>query len=532
MANKVYLNKMQRDVMSLGAKDNVIVAGRGTGKGVLHAGKLLQVAQAMPRSTSAFVAPSRTRAFTNTLPSMLVHLEKWGYKQGLHWTIGIKPPKHLNFPKPIYEPADWSDFIAFYTGAVVQIVSQERKGTSNSKSFDYLLIDEAKFVDFEQLKDETFPANRGQVAEFGHLPFHHGMLITSDMPITKAGSWFLNYEKDCDPALIETIRGVQTELAYFRQADETTYTKRKVRELTAVLQELQRNALYFQKYSSLTNMEILGEEYIKQQRRDLPYLVFRTSILCLPVEMLRDGFYSSMKMSHRYTPGTSDYISTLGFERVGSVEISSRLDADVLPFEPLCVAFDFNANINWMVVGQIVREEGRLLVLRSFFVKYERKLPELVSDFCTYYAPHPTKQVVFYYDATALGSNYAVNNEDFAFVVTKCFERHGWNVLPVYIGQPMRHVDKHLLINRGFAGANTLTPYFNEEANEALLISITQAGVYNGKKDKRGEKLAETEEDRLESRTDGSDAFDTLYIGCERFPQTHLGIIIATCAPV
>ena len=36
----------------------------------------------------------------------------------------------------------------------------------------------------------------------------------------------------------------------------------------------------------------------------------------------------------------------------------------------------------------------------------------------------------------------------------------------------------------------------------------------------RSEKLAETEEDRLEHRTDGTDAFDTLFIGCEKFPQS------------
>ena len=31
-------------------------------------------------------------------------------------------------------------------------------------------------------------------------------------------------------------------------------------------------------------------------------------------------------------------------------------------------------------------------------------------------------------------------------------------------------------------------------------------------------KLAESEEDLLEHRTEGSDAFDTLYISCEKFP--------------
>ena len=44
----------------------------------------------------------------------------------------------------------------------------------------------------------------------------------------------------------------------------------------------------------------------------------------------------------------------------------------------------------------------------------------------------------------------------------------------------------------------------------------------NNGKDKRGEKLVETDEDRLENRTDFSDAFDTVCIGVDKFPQTVL----------
>ena len=62
-------------------------------------------------------------------------------------------------------------------------------------------------------------------------------------------------------------------------------------------------------------------------------------------------------------------------------------------------------------------------------------------------------------------------------------------------------------------------PFFNEQNNESLLISVQTAGIYNGHKDKRLEKTPETDESKLEERTDFSDAFDTLYIGCERFPQ-------------
>ena len=58
--------------------------------------------------------------------------------------------------------------------------------------------------------------------------------------------------------------------------------------------------------------------------------------------------------------------------------------------------------------------------------------------------------------------------------------------------------------------------------NPGLILAIQSAGVSRGRngfrKDKSGEKLAESEEDLLEHRTDGSDAFDTLYISCEKFP--------------
>ena len=169
----------------------------------------------------------------------------------------------------------------------------------------------------------------------------------------------------------------------------------------------------------------------------------------------------------------------------------------------------------------VAQPQGRKLrVLKSFYVKYERKLPELIDDFSIYYRHHRDRTVIFYYDSTALGSNYAVNDQDFRYVIIDELARRGWTVYDRYIGRPMNHIEKMLLINRGLAGQGGLMPLFNEVNNEDLLISIKSAGVYNGGKDKRGEKLAETEEDRLEGRTDGSDAFDTVYIGCTRFPVT------------
>lgn len=528
---EIYFNRMQREVCAIDAHTNVIVAGRGTGKGLLHAAINLRNMQQMPRSTTAFVSPTAVRAKTNTLPSMFQHWENWGYRRGVHWDVGHKPPKSLGWPEPLITPDNWENIITFYNGSIGQIISQDRVGTSNSKSFDFVDIDEAKFIDFERLKDETFPANRGQQKEFGDLPFHHGLLITSDMPVTKKGSWFMRYEDDCDPELIATIEALVAEEAKTKSRLATTsdpydQIQYHLAQAQRYLTSMRRRATLFRRYSSLTNIEVLGEAWIRQMKRDLPLMVFRTSILCQPVTMLKDGFYSSMQPSHCYTATDQSELDALGydFDKISDSSHTCVFDSDLMHDRPLVIAFDYNANINWLVVGQVDEDRRRLNIVKSFFVKYERKLPELVDDFCKYYERLPLHEVIFYYDQTAIGSNYAVNTEDFQWTITHRLRQHKWQVRPVYIGAAMRHMEKMLLINRGFSGQARLMPFFNEPNNTNLLISIRTAGVYNGKKDKRGEKLAETEEDKLEGRTDGSDAFDTLYIGCERFPQRNVRV--------
>ena len=70
-------------------------------------------------------------------------------------------------------------------------------------------------------------------------------------------------------------------------------------------------------------------------------------------------------------------------------------------------------------------------------------------------------------------------------------------------------------------------PFLNRQNSDDLILAIQTAEVSRGRngfrKDKAGEKLAESEESLLEHRTDGTDAFDTLFIGCEKFPQHSVG---------
>lgn len=90
---------------------------------------------------------------------------------------------------------NWENTVAFYNGSYLNIISQDRSGTSNSLSLDHVFIDEAKFIDWEQLNNETLPANRGNKQLFGDCCLHHGLTITSDTSATKKGSWFMSWER-------------------------------------------------------------------------------------------------------------------------------------------------------------------------------------------------------------------------------------------------------------------------------------------------------------------------------------------------
>ena len=524
---RVYFNKPQRLTQLIGANTTVIVAGRRTGKtDSIAAPFVLRNMQRMPGSTGGIVVPTFKHGLTNTIPGLLAAWKRWGFIEGIHYVVGRKPPK--SFRQPIIDPKDYEHVISFYNGSVAVIISQDRPGSSNSLTLSWLLVDEAKFIDYAKLKDETLPANGGIKSHFGKHSFNHSIMILSDMPQTQKGSWFLHYRDKMDVELIKTIEATVYEIWRIKERIRTLnakgatvppYLKGYLRRLDRDLNKMRSVAVYYREYSSIENLQLLGENYIKQMKRDLTPLTFQTSILCQRIGIAKDGFYSSMREGHKYDANDNQYLDTLGYDYDFST-LDARADKDVDPDAPICIGMDYNANINWIVAGQ--PRDRRLNIIKSFYVKFDRKIPALVEDFCRYYGAHRNKTVVYYYDATALGSNYAVNDQDFHYNVLKEFERHGWRIESVYLGNPMHHDEKYLLINNAFAGKQRLMPFFNRSNNEDLILAVQSAGVSRGRngfhKDKSGEKLAESEEDLLEHRTDGTDAFDTLYIGCEKFP--------------
>lgn len=527
---QIYFNPAQQRIMQRQCNTTVVVGGRRLGKshGIV-APFVLRNTQYMPGSSGGYVGATFQQALTRTLPGTFKALADFGYKRNQHFVIGRRPDKKLNFKTPIIEPEKYDHVISWYNGSIQYIITQDGVGTSNSLTLDYGIFDEAKFLNAQKLREETFPAIGGNQSYFMKSQFYRSKLIVSDMPMTKKGSWFLDYEKLMDKDIIAAIDGLIYQMWKISERVKSeghlapSYLLNEYKTLATKLAKLRRIAVDYNEFSSLENLEVLGESYIQQAKRDLPPLVFLTSILCIKVRNSQDGFYNNLKESiHYYSKFNNDYLQGLdyNFERADASACLQDGDLDVNA--PICVAFDFNANINWLVAGQVSGQ--KLYVIKSFYVKYERKLVELVSDFCDYYRSHKRKHIILYHDSTALDGSYAVVSDNFVTVIRKTFEKNNWFVELVYIGSPMKHNEKHRLINMCLKGDMGIMPMINRDNNEELILSVENAGVYISesgfKKDKRGEKLVESEEDKLETRTDGSDAFDTLVIGVNNFKST------------
>nr|MCR5818698.1 hypothetical protein [Prevotella sp.] len=246
------------------------------------------------------------------------------------------------------------------------------------------------------------------------------------------------------------------------------------------------------------------------------------------------------KMASGVIGGTmeEEEYETPNFGELQSIK-DCTLDGDVVDSLPLYISMDYNANINWVVTGQLYKRDNQecLNVLSSMYVKHERKLRELMADWNHYYKPKMSKckDVVYFYDATAKFKGYAIEGmEDFKDVVIGELTRYGWNVRGVDMRTPVEHEKKYADINESLAGVAYPAIRINRENNEALIIAMQTAEVqigYKGfRKAKGGEKLSEDADDavRLEYRTDGTDAFDSLYIGC----RYHLTAMSGMCLPL
>ena len=475
----------------------------------------------MPRSTGVYLASSFRQAHSRTLPSALMVLDALGWKRDIHYVIGHKPDKKLGFDNPYFLPHDLKDVVWFANGTIMIIVSQEVPMSANSLTIDWAEADEAKGLNYRKLCDEVFPAMGGSSIHFNDVvkyPHHWGIDYFTDMPVTKNALWLITkYEQFKDEELYSLIRRLELRRRELLLRQQNTYTVQELSRLTRQLAYHRNRCVYYQERPIFDNIAVVGADYIKRMERDLTSAVFRTEILTKRLSEAEGKFYQCFDPDrHTYVANNNEKLNDYRNQKY-----DCTFDADLDIHKPIAVAFDYNAQITWLVAGQV---SGNILrTIKSFYTISDRRLREVVQDFCEYYKSHANKTVFAYCDSTARSVNYIEAGHDAIWAMTDEFEKHGWTVNLKYMSNPMEHMKKHLIINNGFQGQEKLFPMFNKDNNVDVLqaIPLTSIKLVNGgfRKDKSEEKRLESADTMpYELRTDGTDAWDNLHLGCLLYP--------------
>lgn len=554
-ANYIYMNPAQRAVYNYRCRNTTVEAGRGTGKtDGLITPEMAGCIQSMPRGTGLFLGNSIKQLFTKTVPKTLYSLERMtGLKEGVHFFRGHAPAK-CNFKEPIVKPKVWENCIHFWNGFVYYMISTGVKAAANGMDSCSIIGDECRFMPEGLIKAEILPTLRGINTNHPGFdenlnPYYKSIFFVSDAPLTKRQAWLRKRRDEQTPEINRKIAEMIREAQICPEIVQAPKYQRELNKLRC------QASIYFS-FSSIENIDILGEQFIRTMQKELTPTMFDISIRNVEKEEINDGYYANfdpdvhcylsndeeqLEAAQKYKKRTITQIYSGGrtlrveSESIDLNELSKAqdccLDTDIKPGEPLRIAFDYNAHINCLVIGQTDSRSNTsvLRILNSMTNVKNTRIEGLCKMFCKYYEPHrlTCRDVIFYYDDTAKqGAAYASERHEetrFYNIVKKVLRSHGWNVIEVAMGRPMSHNKKYEFLNGCFAGTQRPFLRINKENNEYLIASMENARVKEGRngfeKQKGDEKKRLTADEMadpetaLSIRTDLSDAFDTLVIG-------------------
>lgn len=523
----LYLNKPQILIHLIGAKITICIWGRGTGKseGVI-APWIIERVFSMPRSKGIIIGPHYQHILSNTLPQVLEMWERMGYYRNVHFMVGKKPPASWHWPEPYASPLSSKHTIYWFNGSCQVLVSQDRSFNSAGPSVDYIIGDEAKHLVFDKLQ-ETFQTNRGNRQYFGHLSHHHSILFCTDMPTSPKSNWIFLYESQVDQEAIDIVMGIQHEILLLQSKLRTASAQgrksdmeQEIRDLTNTLNYVRKGGdsesglVYFSEVSTLENMEVVGENFIREQKRNLPDFKFRSSILNQRVKKSEGMFYPMLNEDlHYYFSFSYSRLDHLGFDFSKITTQAYHQDGDVRHKLALDIALDYNIKINTLVVGQEI--DNRFKTLNFLFVLSPMMLKDVVAKFLDYYKDHLVKEVNYYFDFSAIAGNAMVGDYSFSDQVTDLLIAGGWEVNQFYTGAIPSYQLRYEMFNSALRGNSNLPmPSFNQHNCASLLISLESTLTRNGKTGFEIDKRSENDPNVLPNHaTHAQEAWGVLYHG-------------------
>jgi hypothetical protein len=350
------------------------------------------------------------------------------------------------------------------------------------------------------------------------------MMFCTDMPTNPESEWLFKFEEQMDQQQIDLIVTYDLqkskllkdmrELVAKQQLTEALNIrfKKELKRIEDILFELRREAIYFIEASTLDNIDVVGERYIRQMKRVLTAKQFNTSILNIRERGADFGFYGNFS-SEQHSYDDIDYTYIDRQSDLKSLAQPWKKDGDINKNQPLQIACDWGAKIVCMEIGQEFQHCFKYL--NSLEVKHPYRIKHLAKKFDDYYKGYPNKRVTHHFDHTAIHED-ASREISYADELKQELTALGWRVEDSYIGQASRHDTRYKLFARVHAedDPNTKPVRYNRTNCNNLIIAIENAGTYENAKGHQKDKKPEGKESVLpEHATHHTDAHDTLYIG-------------------
>ncbi len=522
---KIHQNIPQLLFAAIMAQINIILWGRATGKteGPMCRFTLHNI-QSMPRSNGFLIGTTYEQLLTRTLPPLVAAWEKYGYRENEHYWVQKFPEAKLKIPKALRIPLRADNYIQWFNGSGIYLVSQDRPGSINGVRTQWGAGDEAKLLNHEKLKNEALLTMAGFPDVFGHLSNYLSLLFCSDMPTTSKGTWLIDYKSQMDEKTINAILMLAQEISRLQHSmqNATELTKfrvsKEIARLSNYVNDLRKNTVYCSYASTVDNIHAIGLEPFKQFRRTLKDLEFQISVLNQRILQVENGFYGLLDEEiHGYNAVNYSHVDQLNHDFKNPAARDCRWDADLRAGAPIDISADYNHAINSVVIGQA--SGRRYNVLNSMYVlgSEGKKLKDLAQQFCDYYLYHDYKYVNYFYDNTAIAKS-ASTDISFADEWYNILAENGWTVNMIYIGQASSHKSRFLLWQMTFSHDQRLSIFRYNLTNCAdLQISMQQAKTIQSGIDFKKDKTSERDKAiPPQHATHFSEALDCLWYGTQR----------------
>jgi hypothetical protein len=508
-------------------KDANLIWGRGTAKSSSIALLIRRIVMQMPRSNWIIQGATFQQLLTRTLPGTFAFIEKLGFKRDRDYFINKFPPKGYDLP---FECPLKPENVVFFVNhrkkysVAFTLFSQDRS-SGRGPNRDGIICDESLLLDYDKFSAETLATNRGNDQYYRNEPLHHGVFHFSSMP--SGVHWLLDggdyYPSDFDYIDIRS-RIIDLELDFCRDKDKKTRIE-IWEERTELAKKLKYHpssgGRFYSEFDSFDNIENLGIRYIDDLFRDTPELLFLIEILNKRTTKIEDSFYPNLSREIHCYKGHYDYsfIDNLdyNFEQLQSVD--SRQDRDCDPNLPLDIGMDFGVHINWLIVGQELKQQRQYNFIKNFYVKTPQNIDDVVKEFCEYYRHHKKRIIYLYPDAE--GNVRRPNMKAQATYVEqiiKLLRQNDWQV--VNQNKIKRNVltrEHYITWSRCLSEQNSAYPKirFNLINCKELIYSMEQTpaidfGSGDIRKNKGSEKSMKS---NREQATDAGDAADKIIFG-------------------